>query len=138
VTAGKEKLYRCMMTNCRTNYVCLYTESEYKDLIVEAHHHWRDPMKHDDNMYWFCCRYCGLHFKEKNMMSFHRYNDEYEGWSGPYTLKMYPTFDKNDQASLKTILDERGLKFPSKYAGKGIKYFHKVEKNKVVDVVQKV
>lgn len=37
-----------------------------------------------------------MHFKDKNMMSFHQYNDEYEGWSGPHTLKMYPTFDKSD------------------------------------------
>lgn len=124
------------MTNCRTNCACLYTESEYKDLIVEAHHHWRDPVKHDDNRYWFCCRYCGLRFKDKNRLSFHRYNDECEGWSGPYTLKMYPTFDKNDHAILKATLDERGLKFPSKYAGRGIKDFQKVEKSKVLDVVQ--
>ena len=82
-------------------------------------------MKHDDNTYWFCCRYCGLRFKDKNMMSFYRYNDECEGWSGPYTLKMYPTFDKNDHATLKAILDERGLKFPSKHAERGSKIFTK-------------
>ena len=123
------------MTNCRTNCACLYTESEYTDLIVEAHHHWRDAVKHDDNKYWFCYRYCGMHFKDKNTMSFHRYNNEYEGWSGPYTLKMYLTFDKNNQATLKATLDERGMKFPSKHAKRGIKEFHKREKNKVTEIV---
>ena len=93
------------MTNC----ACLYTKSEYKDLIVEAFHHWRDPVKHDDNKYWFCYRYYGMHFKDKNIMSFHRYNDECEGWFDPYTLKMYPTFDRNEQAILKATLDEISL-----------------------------
>lgn len=113
-------------------------ESEYKDLIVEAHYHWKDPVKHDDNRYWFCCRYCEMHFKDKNRMSFYRYNDECEGWSGPYTLKMYPTFDNNDHAILKATLDERGLKFPSNRAGRGIRDFHKGEKTMDADVVQKV
>ena len=82
-------------------------------------------MKHDNYMYWFRCNYCGMHIKDKNMMSFSRYNDECEGWFGSYTLKTYSTFDKNDQATLKATLDERGLKFPSKHAGEGINYFTK-------------
>ena len=41
------------------------------DLIVEVYHHWRDLVKHDDNMCWLCCRYCVMHLKDKNMMSFH-------------------------------------------------------------------
>ena len=36
---------------------------------------------------------------------------------------MYLTFDKNDQATLKAALDERGLRFPLKHAGREIKGF---------------
>ena len=80
-------------------------------------------MKHTDNMYCYCYRYCEIRFKDKNMMSFHWYNDECEGWSGPQTLKMYPTFVKNDQTTLKVALDEHGLTFPSKHAGGGSRVF---------------
>jgi hypothetical protein len=69
-------------------------------------------------------------------MSFHRYNNKCEGWSGPHTLKIYPTFDKNDQATLKVALDERGLTFPSKHVGRGIKGFHSGERNKATEVIQ--
>lgn len=50
---------------------------------------------------------------------------------------MYPTFDNNDQVTLKMVLDERGLTFPSKHAGRGMKGFHNGEKSKAAKVVQK-
>ena len=87
-------------------------------------------MKRDNNMYWFCYRYCGMHFKEKNKMSFHRFNDQCQGWFALHTLKMYLTFDKNDQTTLKAALDERSMRFPLKYVGREIKGFHSGEKNK--------
>lgn len=46
-----------------------------------------------------------MYFKNKYRLSFHRYNDECESRFGPHTLQMYSTFDKNDQAILKAVLD---------------------------------
>lgn len=114
---GGERVYRAELKQGRVPCACLYTEQEYKDLVVEAHytcryHYYENPGQEKRYFYW--CNYCHEDFSDKNALSYHRYKDQCDKWRevGSGVLKMYPTFTQSEQHVLKGILQERGLKFP--------------------------
>lgn len=118
-TVGGERVYRAELKQGRVPCACLYTEEEYKALVIEAHytcryHFWEDPGSEKRYHYW--CKYCHMDFSDKNALSYHRYKDQCKKWKevGTGILKMYPTFSQSEQHLLKDIFLEVGLSFPEK------------------------
>lgn len=118
-TVGGERVYRAELKQGRVPCACLYTEEEYKALVIEAHytcryHFWEDPGSEKPYHYW--CKYCHMDFSDKNALSYHRYKDQCKKWRevGTGILKMYPTFSQSEQHLLKDILLGVGLSFPEK------------------------
>ena len=112
-------MYRAELKHGRVPCACLYTEEEYKALVIEAHytcryHFWEDPGLEKRYHYW--CKYCHMDFSDKNALSYHRYKDQCKKWRevGTGILKMYPTFSQSEQHLLKDILLGVGLSFPEK------------------------
>ena len=118
VQVGGEAVHRCTLKEGRNQCVCLYTEREYKDLIIEAHYDYRFHFYHPDKRRWYWCRFCHQIFSDKNSLSWHRHTDQCQAWkdmqSGPVRiLKMYPTFCPSDGKIYTKILKEAGLVFPA-------------------------
>ena len=118
-----KNLYRCTLTQGREPCVCLFTEQEYKDLVVEAHYNCRYHVYHviegKDRRRWYWCLYCKEDFSDKNALSYHRHRNQCIEWRRMKNgkggiLKMYPTFKPSDTKAAETILAECGLKFPAK------------------------
>ena len=118
VTVGGEALHRYSLKQGRQHCVCLYTEKEFKQLVIESHYTCRYHF-YNDRRRWSWCLYCQQEFKDKNGLSYHRQKDQCSAWkecegkSGAL-LKMYPTFSPSDKKIVKTILKEAGLKFPAR------------------------
>lgn len=110
-------MYRSELKQGRVPCACLYTEREFKELVIEAHylcryHYWQDPLLEKRYYYW--CRYCHQDFSDKNALSYHRYKDQCDAWKkdGTGVLKMYPTFLQSERGAVKDILAEFHLSFP--------------------------
>ena len=121
INVNGQNLYRFTLTQCRIPCVCLYTEDEFEELIVEAHYKCRyhvyrcNDGKERRRRYW--CRYCKEDFSDKNALSYHRHRNLCSGWRALHwdkggVLKMYPTFSPSDTKSVGLILTKHGLKFP--------------------------
>ena len=111
-------MYRAELKQGRVPAACLYTESEFKDLVIEAHyncryHYWQNPSVEKRYYYW--CKYCHQDFSDKNAISYHRYRDLCKTWRkvGKGVLKMYPTFHQSQRGASKDLLEEAGLTFPA-------------------------
>ena len=119
-TAKGQNVYRFTLTQGRVPLVCLYTEDEYKELIIEAHyqcryHFYRGQGK--DKRRWYWCRYCHMDFSDKNALSYHRHKDQCDAWKRLTNgqggvLKMYPTFKPSDSKAVVAVLAQCGLRFP--------------------------
>lgn len=120
VQAYGENVYRFSMVQGRISCASLYTENEYKSLVIETqytcryHYYCSDSEKRC----WYWCMHCYVDFADKNALSYHRHKDECNAWKDTKIgrigarLKMYPTFPASDQSGVKSIFKEAGLTFP--------------------------
>jgi hypothetical protein len=103
------------MVQSRMTCIALYTESEYEELILEAHVHCRlDEVNGHGRRKWIC-KYCRKdNWKDKNDLSWHRVQDNCPKWKGPGSLKIYPSFEKGDHTVLAKLMKKYGYDMDGK------------------------
>ena len=77
------RIYKSTFKFKRRNCAALYTEEEYKKLVIEAHYTCKGVVKNAKNKYDFFCKHYLEGFKEKNALSYHRIFCECKAWKGP-------------------------------------------------------
>jgi hypothetical protein len=110
------------MVQSRVMCIVLYTESEYKELILKAHVHCRlDEVNGHGRRKWIC-KYCRKdNWKDKNDLSWHRVQDSCPKWKGSGSLKMYPSFEKGDHIVLAKLMKKYGYDMDGKPVDKGVR-----------------
>lgn len=110
------RLYKCSIVYTRYQCKALYTEPEYEELVVDAHHKCKRPWLSKDfnngHRAPFFCMYCDDNFKDKNSLSWHRFRSVCANYKGTKLLKIYPTWGKSEISELKRLRSKFDIEEP--------------------------
>ena len=117
ITVGGQVVHRYTLMQGRVQCVCLYTEDEFKELVIEADYTCRYHFNNDKRCWSWCCYYKLDFLIKKNVLSYHCHKDQCSTWKkiqggSMKVCKMYPTFCPSDQNIISGIFLQGGLAFP--------------------------